>query len=162
MYILDKLNRVGKLFFGIVSATPVLMLIGIVITYTTSILLPLSILDLYHNALLITGVILIIIATLLLFWANRVSLMFHKTLENPVCFDFMQGPYRFSRHPGALSMVIMLLGLSFIMNSITGLITSAVFFLLLTFIFIPVEEGALKATCTEAYQEYKQRVRMWL
>lgn len=156
------MGKILKLFMGIVSATPVLILAGIILVYIMSIVFPVPISMTLRIPIILAGMLLIVLGTVTVFWANTISRLFHRSLNNMTCFDFMHGPYKFSRHPGALSMVMMLLGLSFVMNSFWGLVISLGMFLLLTFVFIPLEEKSLINHCSESYLEYKKQVRMWL
>jgi protein-S-isoprenylcysteine O-methyltransferase Ste14 len=156
------MGKILKLFMGIVSATPVLILAGIVLVYIMSIVFPVAISMKFRIPIILAGMLLIILGTATVFWANKISKLFHQSLSNMTCFDFMHGPYKFSRHPGALSMIMMLLGLSFVMNSFWGVIVTVGMFLLLTFVFIPLEEKSLISHCSESYLEYKKQVRMWL
>lgn len=147
---------------GIVSATPVLILLGVMLVYVVTIVAPVPISLTFRIPIIIIGIVLVFVGTGTVFWANKVSQLFHRSMNNMTCFDFMNGPYKYSRHPGALSLVMMLFGLSLIMNSFWGVVITLGTFLLLTFIFIPMEERSLIAHCSESYLEYKQRVRMWL
>jgi protein-S-isoprenylcysteine O-methyltransferase Ste14 len=156
------MNKHLKAFMGVVSATPVIFLLGMATALLAYFLFPYPIYFAAQNIFLALGIVLLVGGTATVFWANKISRLFHKSLVMHTCFDFMRGPYRYSRHPGALSMILMFLGFAFIANSITVIILTLVIFVLLTFVFIPMEERALMADCKESYEDYKNRVRMWL
>jgi protein-S-isoprenylcysteine O-methyltransferase Ste14 len=74
----------------------------------------------------------------------------------------VEGPYRFSRHPMYLGMVMALGGLAILLGSMTPLVIVAVFGWLMNGRFIAPEERAMDETFGEAYVEYKRRVRRWI
>ena len=72
------------------------------------------------------------------------------------------GPYRFSRNPMYVGLVLAYLGEAGILRQVWP-----VFLLLLTvayinWVVIPVEEGKLKEVFGEVYEQYRARVRRWL
>ena len=156
------MNKHVQAFMAIVSATPVVFLLSMGIALLAYFLFPYPIYFAAQNVFLTAGIVLLIGGTVTVFWANKISRVFHKSIESNIRFDFRRGPYRYSRHPGALSMVVMFLGFAFIANSVTVVIITGIIFLLLTFVFIPLEERALLSDCKDSYEEYKNKVRMWL
>lgn len=74
----------------------------------------------------------------------------------------VDGPYRFSRHPMYLGMVMALGGLAILLGSVTPLVIVPVFGWLMNSKFIAPEERAMEETFGEAYVEYKRRVRRWI
>ena len=71
------------------------------------------------------------------------------------------GPYRFSRNPMYLFMLLTLLGNCFLMGFFTFLGPIA-FWGVINFSTIPLEEQKLEAAFGEKYLEYKNRVPRWL
>ncbi len=71
------------------------------------------------------------------------------------------GVFRFSRHPMYLGMVLILIGLSIILGSLTPYIVVVLFIILIHNIFITVEEGMLAETFGDAWLEYKKNTRCW-
>jgi len=74
----------------------------------------------------------------------------------------VDGPYRFSRHPMYLGMVMALGGLGILLGSVAPLVIVAAFGWLMNGRFIAPEERAMEETFGEAYVEYKRRVRPWI
>ena len=74
----------------------------------------------------------------------------------------VDGPYRFSRHPMYLGMVMALGGLAILLGSVTPLVIVPVFGWLMNRKFIAPEERAMAEAFGEAYVEYKRRVRRWI
>ncbi len=72
------------------------------------------------------------------------------------------GPYRFTRNPIYLGMVLGLIGLAVAFNSLWLLVTLAPFALVIRYGVITREEAYLERKFGEVYLAYKSRVRRWL
>lgn len=72
------------------------------------------------------------------------------------------GPYRFSRNPMYLGIVMILLGVALFMGTPPFFLAAAVYFVILNSVFIPLEEQKLSSSFGPEYLEYKKRVRRWL
>ena len=72
------------------------------------------------------------------------------------------GPYRLSRNPMYLGIVLMLLALAWGVGTLPMLIGPVGFFLVMSVVFIPYEEQRLQALFGETYAAYTRRVRRWL
>ncbi|HEY46851.1 MAG: hypothetical protein AMJ88_06845 [Anaerolineae bacterium SM23_ 63] len=72
------------------------------------------------------------------------------------------GAYRLSRHPMYLGFVLILIGLSLLLGSISPYIVVIVFAILMDVVFIRVEESMLEAKFQDEWKEYKSKVRRWI
>jgi protein-S-isoprenylcysteine O-methyltransferase Ste14 len=72
------------------------------------------------------------------------------------------GPFRFSRNPIYLAMIIWLIGLAVLMRSLTGFLFPIFLFLAANFLIIPPEERKMEKMFGEQYADYRRRVRRWL
>jgi protein-S-isoprenylcysteine O-methyltransferase Ste14 len=72
------------------------------------------------------------------------------------------GPFRFSRNPIYLGMVVFLAGLGMLLGSLTPLLIVPAFVLLIDRRFIRAEEIMLARTFSADYDQYRQRVRRWM
>jgi len=72
------------------------------------------------------------------------------------------GPFRISRNPMYLSMLIWLTGLAVFLGSLSTFLFPILLFLTANFLIIPLEEQGMERVLGERYLEYKQRVRRWL
>jgi protein-S-isoprenylcysteine O-methyltransferase Ste14 len=72
------------------------------------------------------------------------------------------GPFRFSRNPMYVSMVIWLVGLAVLLGSLTPFLFPVLLLLGANYLIIPLEERRMEQTFGAQYVEYKQRVRRWL
>ena len=74
----------------------------------------------------------------------------------------MEGPFRFSRNPMYLCMILILSGAVFFFNNFTSIMAPFAMFITLNFEFIPYEEQMLEEKFGKTYVDYKSRVRRWL
>jgi protein-S-isoprenylcysteine O-methyltransferase Ste14 len=72
------------------------------------------------------------------------------------------GPYRFSRNPIYLSFILLVLGLSVVLNDIWLLVTLVPAIGFIAGIVIPREERFLERNFSDQYLSYKATVRRWL
>ena len=72
------------------------------------------------------------------------------------------GPYRYSRNPMYLSLLVMLLGIFVLLGSVTPLVVLLVFETIISTRFIGPEERALESHYGDAYRRYKSTVRRWM
>ncbi|MCK4251743.1 isoprenylcysteine carboxylmethyltransferase family protein [candidate division WOR-3 bacterium] len=110
------------------------------------------------------GILLLGIGIWLNLWADG---LFKK--ENTTVKPFekssaliLEGPFRFSRHPMYLGMVIVLLGVAIILGSLITFLMPIAFFISMQIVFIRHEERALEQIFGQKYLDYKNRVRSWL
>ena len=99
----------------------------------------------------------------LTFWPWKLF-MKHNTPESfkPSTYLVKEGPFRFSRNPMYLGMVMFLLGLAVASGNLISFISPAVFFIVMHVRFIPFEEERMKKPFGEKYLDYKKRVRRWI
>ena len=157
-------NRPLKAFLGIVSITPILFLVVLAISIGIYILWPIP---LAHGILATTiltwvGAVLILAGTILAFVAQRISRIVANPNHKATVESLMQGPYKYSRHPGSLAIGMMYVGLVLVTNSLILVFVALLLLNLMTFVFTPIEEKVIQSLCPEAYTEYKTRVRMWI
>ncbi len=72
------------------------------------------------------------------------------------------GPYRFTRNPMYLGMVLILIGTAIYLGSLTPWFVIPVFFLIIQECFIKHEEPFLENIFGKEYQDYKCKVRRWI
>jgi protein-S-isoprenylcysteine O-methyltransferase Ste14 len=72
------------------------------------------------------------------------------------------GPYRFTRNPIYLGMVLGLIGLAIAFNSLWLLLTLVPFALVIRYGVVAREEAYLEHKFGEVYRRYRARVRRWL
>jgi protein-S-isoprenylcysteine O-methyltransferase Ste14 len=72
------------------------------------------------------------------------------------------GPYRFTRNPIYLGMMLSLIGLAIAFDSLWSLIALVLFFLVIRYGVVAREEAYLERKFGEVYRSYRARVRRWL
>lgn len=109
----------------------------------------------------VLGFMLIIWANYTLLFVGKIGLRAREPFHTPHSL-VLEGPYKFSRNPIYLSVIIMLFGLAILLGSLTLFIISIALFLIFRTWFISWEEKKLEEEFGEEYLEYKRRVRRWL
>ena len=74
----------------------------------------------------------------------------------------IDGPFRFSRNPIYLGMLLILVGVSISLQSFSSLMISIVFGLIINFTWIKHEEKKLEDIFDSEWEEYSKRTRRWL
>lgn len=72
------------------------------------------------------------------------------------------GPYRFSRNPIYLGLVVVYAGITLLMNTAWALLVLPVALVLLYLLVIQVEEAHMRERFGETYEAYRRRVRRWI
>ena len=72
------------------------------------------------------------------------------------------GPFHYSRNPMYLGMLLVLIGESILLGSLSALIAPILFVLIITLKFIKPEEEMLKNVFENDYINYKKEVRRWI
>ena len=103
------------------------------------------------------GIIFILLASILIFWAQKTSRNFKR--ENLTKESFNKGPYFFTRCPTHLGLFLLTLGFGLIANAIFIVISSAVSFLITKFVYLNHEEAILEKKYGNSYKEYKASVK---
>ena len=109
------------------------------------------------------GILPMIIGFLLNMWSDR---LFRKNKTTVKPFEqssrlITQGPYRFSRHPMYLGMMLILAGLAVLLGTVSPVLVVP-FLFWVSRKFIDIEEKAMKETFGAAYLEYTKQVRRWI
>lgn len=110
------------------------------------------------------GGLLIVIGIVVVVWAAR---QFQRAGTAIKPFEtssalVTDGPYRYSRNPMYLGLVIALTGMGIALGTLSPFVVIPVFIWLIRRQFIQHEEAALERTFGSAYTEYKRQVRRWL
>jgi len=111
----------------------------------------------------VLGTILFLIGVVLLVSAVRYFKR-HNTAIKPTDKPstlIQEGPYQFSRNPIYVAGILGLSGIALWIGTIPFFFTPIVFFCLIQWFFIPLEEGNLEKVFKDRYLDYKKRVRCW-
>jgi len=83
-------------------------------------------------------------------------------LERTPKYLLVHGPYKFSRNPMYLSVLVIWLGWALFYRSVAVFVGLVVAWVSVTFIMAPSEERQLEARFGETYRQYKNAVPRWL
>jgi len=72
------------------------------------------------------------------------------------------GPYRFTRNPMYLGMLLMLCGAGFFLGSVISFLAPIAFYVTMNEVFIPFEEQNMEQTFGEEFCRYREHVRRWI
>jgi protein-S-isoprenylcysteine O-methyltransferase Ste14 len=103
------------------------------------------------------GSIIIIFATVLIFWAQMTSRNLKK--ENLTRESFCKGPYCYTRSPTHWGLFLLILGFGIITNALFVILSSIISFIVTKLIFLKKEEEILAEKYGAPYLEYKKSVR---
>jgi len=84
-----------------------------------------------------------------------------KPFEAPTTF-IRKGPFRYSRNPIYLGMVLIIMGGSLLSGSVISFFVPFVFAVFLHLLYIIPEEAILEKNFGQEYLEYKNNVSCWL
>ena len=113
---------------------------------------------------LLIALILIVAAAALAGWAIAT---FHAVRTTILPFAKAStlvdtGPFRVSRNPLYVSLIMILVGFSFLLDSLWILLCAPLLFLALDRFVIPDEEASMRESFGEAFELYRGSVRRWL
>ena len=142
-----------------ITFPPVILLASIVLQIILLFSFPISV-DL--SSLL--GLILILSGISLVF----VSFRFMRKMKTTFIPDgtpevlISSGPFKFSRNPIYLGMLTVLVGVAFLMSSLSAIIIAFVFGIIINFTWIAHEEKKLHELFSEDWKNYSSKVRRWI
>ena len=82
--------------------------------------------------------------------------------DKPVCSLVQDGPFRYSRNPGYLSLAMIFVGIAILRNALWAILLLPLLVVVTKRELIEREERYLERTFGEEYLAYKRRVRRWL
>ena len=134
---------------------------GFLINYTKNIFPKIEIKNkiIFGSSMIISGLI-IILSAIILFKKYQTTI----TPLNPFNATKLMtdGIYKFSRNPMYLGLLLMLVGISTILNPIGGFFLIPLFVLYLNFFQIIPEENAMADLFKDEFLDYKKNVRRWI
>jgi protein-S-isoprenylcysteine O-methyltransferase Ste14 len=111
-----------------------------------------------------SSAVVILVGMSLILWAVRLFVKAGTAIKPFEASTKMivSGPYRWSRNPIYLGMVIILFGIGVGLGTLTPFAIVPLFVWLIQKNFIAHEEAMLDKSFGPAYAEYKKRIRRWL
>ena len=147
---------------GVAFHPPLLLVASLGVGFLLRWLAPLSVFT--STASLKIGPAIVALALGIFFWAAGTMLRGHASIPTNTPTDAIVagGPFRFSRNPIYLSMILLHIGVGAWTNSLWFFVLAAIFVALLTGGVILREERYLERKFGDQYLTYKSRVRRWI
>jgi protein-S-isoprenylcysteine O-methyltransferase Ste14 len=141
---------------------PVLLLLAIVAMAALDTLLPVA--DIVEGRWRLLGLLPAAAGIGLNVWSSRLFERHGTTIKTAATSTTLvvDGPFRYSRNPMYLGMVLLLMGLALVLGSLTPWFVLPVFIALIQYEFILMEERKMAGEFGAQYAEYRRRVRRWL
>ena len=110
------------------------------------------------------GILIIIFGIILNLWTDSLFKKRQTTVKPHEMPNFFisSGPFRISRHPMYLGMILILLGVAAFLGSLISFVFPIIFVMIMEKLFIPMEEKNLEKEFGDKYIAYKKRVRKWI
>jgi len=103
------------------------------------------------------GFVILILATILIMWAQNTSR--NLNIENINKDTFLHGPYCYTRSPTHYGLFLLMLGFGLVANAFFVIMFTIVSLLITKFFFLKKEENLLEKKYGDAYKEYKKLVK---
>lgn len=110
-----------------------------------------------NSGFAIFGVVLLIIGSVLIFWAQYTS--HHLDKKNITKESFSRGPYRYVRNPTNFGIFFTMLGFGIVANSFFVVLFAFISSFVVKFVFVKKEEKILASKYGAPYLEYKKSVK---
>ena len=112
------------------------------------------------------GLIFVALGSIVVLWfwfvhVSEVSAREKVELKSTPDYLLTDGPYRYSRNPAYLAVLIVWFGWAVFYGSVLVVAGLVIFWVVLNFVVIPREERGLEARHKETYRQYLQRVPRW-
>ncbi len=110
------------------------------------------------------GLLIVGFGVYLVLQSVRLLLSHNTTVEvdrNPTAL-VTKCPYNYSRNPIYLGLLLIALGTTITLSSLSSFVAPLIFFLVVNTIIIPFEENRLQKNFGIDYERYKESVRRWI
>ena len=141
---------------------PVYFLASVVLMVVLGVVAPIA--DIIPRSSRHIGTVMIVAGALLSLWAVLLFRQARTTIRpfRQSSALVSRGPYRATRNPMYLGMVIALIGVAIRLGSLTPFVVVPVFVWVIQTSFIQAEERLLEQTFGAEYARYRARVRRWV
>jgi len=141
---------------------PCYFFLGLSISIILDFVLPVYAIPIPYNYY--SGIIIFVIGAVITIWTDQLFKKYKTTVKPGQESKklVIKGPYKYSRNPMYLGMLMILLGVSCLLGSAISFFSPLVFYVIINFKFIPLEEKMLAKKFTEQFTEYKKHTRRWL
>ncbi len=111
-----------------------------------------------------SGIVLILGGAWFTFAADRLFKQVQTTVKPHEAPSVLvrDGPFKVSRNPMYLGMLLALLGEAVVLGSLTPFLAPIAFFLAVDTVYVGIEEKLMLEAFGEEYSAYKKKVRRWV
>ena len=147
---------------GVAFHPPLLLVASLGVGFLLRWLAPLPVLT--SKVFVMSGPAIVVLSFGIFFWAASTVLRGHASIptNKPTDAIVAGGPFRFSRNPIYLSMILLHIGVGAWTKSLWFFVLAAISVALLTWGVILREERYLERKFGDEYLSYKSRVRRWI
>jgi protein-S-isoprenylcysteine O-methyltransferase Ste14 len=124
--------------------------------------------DIIPQPINLIGILFLPVGMILVIWANytllhigKIGLRNREPMQRPSTLVLV-GPYKFTRNPIYLGVLIMALGLTIVWSGLVMFLCTIIIFIIFRYIFIKREEIILEEEFGNEYRDFKKRVRRWV
>ncbi|MCC6323456.1 isoprenylcysteine carboxylmethyltransferase family protein [Candidatus Nomurabacteria bacterium] len=145
----------------ILSRSYSVYLFCVIIGLILEMIYPLNISNIFYSNL---GFIFMCVGTIFIYWAQSTSSTSKKKFlaNTNAPRNFALGPYKYSRNPTHIGLLLVCFGFGFMIGSFFVIILTIFSFVITKLIFLPKEEGLLEKKYGEIYTKYKSAVKTWI
>jgi len=133
-------------------------LLGLLVGLLLDLVFPLKIIPQFLQYF---GLVLMLTAPLLIYWAQSTSGKLRLKKEALVSDDFKKGPYAITRGPTHLGLALLSIGFGLLNNAIFVVIFSLIVYFISKSIFLKEQERMLAQNYGAEYIKYQQEVNPW-
>jgi protein-S-isoprenylcysteine O-methyltransferase Ste14 len=105
------------------------------------------------------GVLVLVLATIIIFWAQRASAEFRRRERNGEAQNFSMGPYKWSDNPTSFALFLLVIGFGFLMNSLMVVIFSGIGYWISHIVYQNEKGKIMLEKYKGDYVEYKKKVK---
>jgi protein-S-isoprenylcysteine O-methyltransferase Ste14 len=114
----------------------------------------------FHSSYMVPlGVLLLILSSILIFWAQRTSRNLGE--KGSVTKEtFCRGPYCYTRSPTHWGLFLLMLGCGIVINAVFIILFTIISFVITKFVFLKKQEEIMAEKYGTPYLEYKKEVKL--
>ncbi len=105
------------------------------------------------------GLFFLIVATILIFWAQKTGRDLEKEIEEKV-EHLYRGPFSYTRSPTHWGLFFLMLGYGIIANSVFVILFTLISFLFTRYVFLEKREKIMTEKYGDHFLEYKKKVKL--
>ncbi len=139
------------------SFPPIVQFVGVVVGVIIEFIFPTKMFP--PETSQIVGIVFILVSTILIFWSQKASADFRVREKRGETNNFSSGPYKWSDNPTSFSLVLLVVGFGFLLNSLMVVIFSAIGYMFSLAFYESEKRKIMTEKYKDQYVEYKKKVK---